>query len=123
MATKGWNIFGLLRKCSVVMNEVARVAKRLNGIVSSSSSAERVFSSFGFTWTKLRNRLRSDLVKQICFVRHRPLHASKAATKRAASSANESASNTLGDRESDDKGFENTLNSSIGLMASILIED
>ena len=52
---------------------VSRVVNRLMGLISSSSSVERLFSAYGLTWTKLRNRLRSKLVQKMTFIRQRML--------------------------------------------------
>ena len=71
--------------CGDEYKQIAKVARLLAGIISSSSSVERLFSSMGFTWSKLRNRLRSEVVKQICFVRQRMLQASGTAVRPTAS--------------------------------------
>ena len=66
----------------------ADIARRMGGIISSASSVERLFSSYGLTWSRLRNRLRSTIVKQVTFIRQRQLaEEAKEAHKEAVTAA------------------------------------
>ena len=55
----------------ITIKGVVDIAERLNGIVSSSSTVERCFSTYGLVWTKIRNRMKSYTAFQCVFVRSR----------------------------------------------------
>ena len=65
-----WQQVAFLSSSSTVGN-VAEVCLNLDALVSSTASQERVFSVYGATWTKLRNRLKGVNSKMLVFLRHR----------------------------------------------------
>ena len=66
-----WQIAALTSKSAVVKTIIPKIVLKMEGMVSSTASQERVFSTYGSTVTKSRNRIKSTKAFQLVYLRRR----------------------------------------------------